>query len=702
MATQGHESVASEAPAEVDGVTSSPEADGAPSASNDVDGEGVASKSLPALKIGMDRPVLAGKGEPACIGQVRDAYHLMQEGHDANALPLLHKALGECPHYSPAHYDLAVIHLRKGGEEAEAVDALEQALRADYLRYATYMLDDDALEPLRASERWAEVRERAAKIRQEWISALDRPGLFVLLGHDDRRAIVIEDWEGYQSREKRLPDLISLVRGQVFFLPSGSNKLLPLSDRTVGGFILDRERRRLHLWRWRRTVGWTESVSSSQSQHDAVVYGIRRGSTVETVSLDELTVVERPRLGKKLARHQIMVCGERIIARPRYDSSYDPPRELLEDSTPLVETAKLPERESCQLYQEQEWFRRVKVARSCQYVTDEEVACEVREDVDHPGRRLVSIVDGVETSRLEGPPILQFEARDDVARLPTTPELVPHVTGLTCEAIENPRLLASPSLDDSYCEVRDVDVQGRYAFVASTRCGVVVWDVADPSAPRQVALIDHDTTVYTAHINGTELLVGDGGGLRSFDVSNPVLEPGFIGSPRLLKRLYVDDSFHGRDVVIKGDTAYVASKAHGVHLVDVSDWANPRYLSKVKGAGFTDLLAFEGEQLLLQQKTWRREAPDRLFDISDPRQPKLVKRRANRWQAPEVREGRFRFVADTKGLAIHDEQQDETPRIGFVALKGHPRAIAVEGRHAFVASSSTWLHVIELCPAPSE
>lgn len=75
---------------------------------------------------------------------------------------------------------------------------------------------------------------------------------------------------------------------------------------------------------------------------------------------------------------------------------------------------------------------------------------------------------------------------------------------------------------------------------------------------------------------------------------------------------------------------------------------------------------------------------------------------------PRAFAGPYKLVATKRGLEVFDRRDPGARALASVALGGLPRDVEVQGRYAYVASSPTWLHIVELCdessgePEPAE
>jgi hypothetical protein len=150
-----------------------------------------------------------------------------------------------------------------------------------------------------------------------------------------------------------------------------------------------------------------------------------------------------------------------------------------------------------------------------------------------------------------------------------------------------------PGQDEIYNDVKVVSGEGgaRWALMASSEVGVVVVDVADPTAP---AIVGHfgtppsgtgiSVSVHTLFVDGGKAYLANTslGGLEVFDLAGlPTATP--LGS-FVLPNLDTEGGFL-HDLYVEGDRAYLAYWNRGMFIVDVSDPAKIRSIGKFADYG---------------------------------------------------------------------------------------------------------------------
>ena len=120
---------------------------------------------------------------------------------------------------------------------------------------------------------------------------------------------------------------------------------------------------------------------------------------------------------------------------------------------------------------------------------------------------------------------------------------------------------------------RGVASSGRYAYLANTRAGLQVVDIARPATPRLVGHFDmYGEPKALAKYGQYIYLAADTSDLQILDVANPEV-PILVGHQRLEGRATA--------IVIHGTRAYVGTHEHGLYLYDLTAPRHPRLLARV-------------------------------------------------------------------------------------------------------------------------
>jgi hypothetical protein len=185
------------------------------------------------------------------------------------------------------------------------------------------------------------------------------------------------------------------------------------------------------------------------------------------------------------------------------------------------------------------------------------------------------------------------------------------------------RFDADLPFDPAARDFEDISVDGGRAYLAAWGFGVIVVDLADPSAPAELGRFEFPfATAIEAH--GDRVYVAsttNGGIFKVLDVSNPA-------APTLLGSINTSKTY---DLTVRGDYAFLADGADfgdgGLRVVDVSNPASPSVVGQETGcpyAGGLDVSA-DGNTVYLACESDESFANAlRIIDTSDKTNPTLI------------------------------------------------------------------------------
>lgn len=158
----------------------------------------------------------------------------------------------------------------------------------------------------------------------------------------------------------------------------------------------------------------------------------------------------------------------------------------------------------------------------------------------------------------------------------------------------------------------DMKVVGDLAYVADTN-RLRILSVADVTHPTQVGSGPYDGSgVNGVAVDGDYAFVANGWeGLGIYDVANPSA-PVRLG--------VVDSPGYAIDVEVRGGVAFVADDGAGVMLVDVSDPLSPEPITQINTSGYAVGLRLTDRYLFVGNDT----GGIRMYDISNPHSPIAV------------------------------------------------------------------------------
>jgi Tol biopolymer transport system component len=176
------------------------------------------------------------------------------------------------------------------------------------------------------------------------------------------------------------------------------------------------------------------------------------------------------------------------------------------------------------------------------------------------------------------------------------------------------------------------------------------------------------------------------GGLVIFDVSDPA-------APKRLGGF--DTTGEARGVQVVGNLAYVADHSAGLQVIDVSDPASPRRLGGFDTSGWANGVQVVGTLAYVAD----HHAGLQVIDVSDPAAPRRLGGFATSGFAQGVQVvGTLAYVADgSAGLQVIDVSDPAAPvRLGGYETSGTASSVQVVGTLAYVADHHAGLQVIDV------
>lgn len=256
--------------------------------------------------------------------------------------------------------------------------------------------------------------------------------------------------------------------------------------------------------------------------------------------------------------------------------------------------------------------------------------------------------------------------------------------------VSNPRRPVEVASVPVFGQLDDIAIFGDLAVVAAGFHGLFFFDVGGPAAPIELAELQPRIFAVAVDVRDGVAYVTNGTStdpsLLLIDVSNPL-------APRELSRVTLPST--PRSVKVSGPIAFVSS-ADGLVAVDVSDAGAPTVLGSfglAGGAGRLDIsgtLAFVGTA----------GNSLRVIDVADPTRPAVVGR--HEFAGEDVRrvalDGDRAYLADSKlGLRILDVSDPTYPvELGRLPSKGSSNGIRVEDDVAYLADGQAGLRIIDV------
>ncbi|MDZ7859464.1 MAG: T9SS type A sorting domain-containing protein [Candidatus Krumholzibacteriota bacterium] len=234
--------------------------------------------------------------------------------------------------------------------------------------------------------------------------------------------------------------------------------------------------------------------------------------------------------------------------------------------------------------------------------------------------------------------------------------------------------------------IKDIALNGNYAYVVVDNNGLHVIDISDPDTLFETDFLSTDGASGVA-VNDDFAYVADvNSGLRVIDVSDPyrLVEVGLFGT-----------NGYAIEVVVRGDYAYVADGLEGLRVIDIS---NPDSLYE---AGFFDTgdypcyacgVALDGNFAYVAYF----ECGLRVIDISVPDSLKEVGFIMTADRAWDVAlDGNFAYVADRSGgLRVIEITDPENPfEAGYYDTSDEAMAISLSDDNIFAAMAGSGIYL---------
>jgi len=266
---------------------------------------------------------------------------------------------------------------------------------------------------------------------------------------------------------------------------------------------------------------------------------------------------------------------------------------------------------------------------------------------------------------------------------------------------ENPVLGAT--VETAY-HATNVAVYKGYAYVVDRATGLYIFDVGDPSNPALVSQVNplpgnadwYDFVISAGYAfvlieEDAFYNVDDEFKLAVFDLNDPI-------EPALKSYLTIDWFPFLPHLAVVGGTAYIASGASGVQLVDVADPENPQLLDVFDTAGEAiGVDSIPGKLLIADGAEG--------FVLVDAPGPQDLNSTGTYSTLGNVRsvavEWPFAYVTEGEpGLQIVDLSDPGAPELaGSCQLGGKASHLGVEGDYAYVnvwGSSNSWVSVVDV------
>ncbi len=206
-------------------------------------------------------------------------------------------------------------------------------------------------------------------------------------------------------------------------------------------------------------------------------------------------------------------------------------------------------------------------------------------------------------------------------------------------------------------------------------------------APSLVGIHDTPGSAYSVSVSGDHAFVADyTDGLHIIDVTDPA-NPALLGT--------YGTPHKAADVVVAADHAFVADALSGLQIIDITDPSSPTFAGAYDTPDLALGVTMDGAHVFVADGVTGLL----VFDCSDPSNPVLLGLRDTAGSAWDVEvSGDLAFVADdVAGLVVMDVSDLTSPTIlGTYDTPGAARDVAAAGDLAFVSDESGGLQVIDV------
>jgi len=221
-----------------------------------------------------------------------------------------------------------------------------------------------------------------------------------------------------------------------------------------------------------------------------------------------------------------------------------------------------------------------------------------------------------------------------------------------------------------------LDPARNLAFIGSGH-GVFVLDVSDPSHPVELseAVRTRDGVQSLCYQDSRLYVAAKADGLEIWDVSVPA-NPVLLG--------WLDTSGEANGIAIAGNYAYVACAGNGLRVVDVADPQSPHEVGYCYMTGETRGVAVAGHYAYVADDGGGL----RVVDVADPQNPQVVGHCDTPGDANGVAiVGNYAYVADDDGgLRVINTTNPQNPQeAGYHGTPAAALGVAAAGDYAYVA-----------------
>ena len=200
--------------------------------------------------------------------------------------------------------------------------------------------------------------------------------------------------------------------------------------------------------------------------------------------------------------------------------------------------------------------------------------------------------------------------------------------------------------------VRSISVVGNYAYVAAGRGHVVIFDVADPLAIKQVSDLPDYQWAMSLIAVGDRLFVADNAlGLWAADITNPELPEPYAS---------INLKLAAAGLAYAEPYIYLVDMSGGLNVYDMSDPSDTVAIGHLDIPQGSTNIILDGKYGFIsagEKGLW-------VVDLSDPTNPKKVAERSSTMTDGIVKAGDMVYLTDfIQGLLTYDVSRPEDPQL---------------------------------------
>ncbi len=159
--------------------------------------------------------------------------------------------------------------------------------------------------------------------------------------------------------------------------------------------------------------------------------------------------------------------------------------------------------------------------------------------------------------------------------------------------------------------VRNVCVDGNYAYVANGTYGLSIIDITNPKKAKLVKTFENGSFAYDLTVHDNYVYIAEGkNGLSIVDVSDP--------SNPFVKGTF--ETYKALSVTVNGNYAYIADGSNGIRIINISDPAHPVEVKHFETNGRANNIFVAGDYAYVADVLNGL----RIINISDPANPNEV------------------------------------------------------------------------------